>query len=756
MHEMFGISCHAAGAKDDRYFRLESEGEKIAHCKVNEDSIVNFKINNIKCANVMCQLCDEVNQTSSICSKVNIFDFKNKLLLDPEGKAIGCKYIASLILEWLIESLNNRDFGKLHKRTSPWMISILSETAIGKKYLLTIKKRGRLSQHSTIWTIDHVDEAFELAIRGNKMSFKILIVINAFFSGKLDATDPFLGSDMRNISNNSNVDLDYDYLYVDMTDDGPVNLQEESEPVRSQRPEAACSSIIISSKRNHFDLTDDGPVNLPKESELVRCEKAEAKKLKKSSCGIHGNGHIEDLGKNKNLYSGMTEFLEVGLNIKDDVIGCLHEILNDTVIKFVANISNMEENDIKEKAIRYRVLGEYPRNTDVFVAKSVHYASKRGRKGVYSVRRDIGLGLFANKPFTRKNKIVQFIGEIITFEERNKRVNAGLGFFIIQCSVNKYLDCRIPYELGICFGSFANCFKGLRHKSSNAKGKENSRLSVHNQTETFAVVTLEATCNIDLAEELLYNYLDDYNLTTNSPETVLFSARLQLKLPLNDTTDLWPNRTQGTGFCGMLSIIQAIFCKELWEKEGVGQPIIRHNDRYGKKLLLEKANDRLFFMEKMTLLLSSIKDEELANTIQGQINFLSKLSTNDVVNFKDIILPKELWLSTQFVCLDPGIFLPRYRIFLWRELDDDLHQLLGKFQAISGNFTDAQNYTYQYVKEVIFNPSVVHLYHSGSHFYTGIEYDNTFLKDQLELAIEDAITKLITFLSLGNVKCTCN
>jgi hypothetical protein len=84
MHEMFGISCHAAGAKDDRYFRLESEGEKIAHCKVNEDSIVNFKINNIKCANVMCQFCDEVpilhNQTSSFCSKFNIFDFTNKLL----------------------------------------------------------------------------------------------------------------------------------------------------------------------------------------------------------------------------------------------------------------------------------------------------------------------------------------------------------------------------------------------------------------------------------------------------------------------------------------------------------------------------------------------------------------------------------------------------------------------------------------------------------------------------------------------------
>jgi hypothetical protein len=232
------------------------------------------------------------------------------------------------------------------------------------------------------------------------------------------------------------------------------------------------------------------------------------------------------------------------------------------------------------------------------VAKSVHFASKRGQRGVYAVKRDIGLGLFSNKCFHRENKLVQFIGEFIDSEEKEKRVKAGLGFFIIKCSANKYLDCRIPYELGICLGSFANCFKGLRHKSSGKKGKQNCRLSVYNLTETFAVVTLEAICKIDLAEELLCNYHDDYNLTADSPETVLFSARLQLKLPLNETTELWPNRTQGTGFCGMLAIIQAIFCRELWEKEGVGQPIIRHNDRYGKKLLLEKANDRLFFMEK--------------------------------------------------------------------------------------------------------------------------------------------------------------
>jgi hypothetical protein len=292
MHEMFGISCHAACEKGDRYFRLESGGEKIANCKVNEDSIVNFKINNVKSANVMCQFCEEVpifhNQTSSFCSKFKIFDFTNKLLVDPEGKPIGCKYIASLILEWLIESLNNRDFGKLHKRTSKWMISIHSETTIGKKYLLKIRKEGSLRQHSTIWIIDHVDEVFELAIKGNQMAIKILIVINAFFSEKLDATDPFLGSGMRNISNNLDVDHDMDFLYVDMptdesscaacsdvvldlTDDGPENLQKESKLVSSQREEAACSSIIISSKRNHFDLTDDGPVKLPIESELVSC-----------------------------------------------------------------------------------------------------------------------------------------------------------------------------------------------------------------------------------------------------------------------------------------------------------------------------------------------------------------------------------------------------------------------------------------------------------------------------------------------------
>jgi hypothetical protein len=120
------------------------------------------------------------------------------------------------------------------------------------------------------------------------------------------------------------------------------------------------------------------------------------------------------------------------------------------------------------------------------------------------------------------------------------------------------------------------------------------------------------------------------------------------------------------------------------------------------------------------------------------------------------VIPKEFWLSTQFVCRDPGVFLPKYKIFLLREFRDDLKLLLGKFEGTSGNFTDAQNCTYQYVKEVIFNPSVVHIYQSDNHFYTGIEYDSTFFKSQLELAIEDAITKLITFLSLGNVKCTCS
>jgi hypothetical protein len=440
--------------------------------------------------------------------------------------------------------------------------------------------------------------------------------------------------------------------------------------------------------------------------------------------------------------------------IKNHVIEKCREIVSDDVIRHVASLCKLAEDDIRRKAIRYRILGVNPSNENVFVSKSSYYACGRSSKLESRFKRDIGLGLFSQKKFKKDNKMIQFIGELIDKNEKERRVKAGLGFFILKCSENKYLDCRIPYELGICLASFANCHRGIKHKSTEQSGKANSRLSVDHPTKDFATVTLVAECNIDECEELLYDYQDEYNLDSSSPVTEIFNSRMKLKLPMSRVTDKWPGRTQGTGFCGMLSIVQAVFREELNALHDVGHAY-ESDKTNGKILLLQNPRDREFFINKFLSLVPSIDAPHLQYTVAEQITFLTELQPGVELPFKKIQLKDVSWLSTDFVCSAPGMFLPEYKIFLWREMYDDLYNFPGEFQSIGGNFDCSNRFTYHNWKTNIFNASVIHIYHSSKHFYTGDEYDSEFFHTQLDAAVENAIGNLITFFSLGYVKCTC-
>ena len=264
-------------------------------------------------------------------------------------------------------------------------------------------------------------------------------------------------------------------------------------------------------------------------------------------------------------------------------------------------------------------------------------------------------------------------------------------------------------------------------------------------------MTLVADCSINVKDELLYDYEDEYNLNSISPVTEIFNVCMNLKLPMSNVTDKWSDRTEGTGFCGILSIVQALFREELNGSDDVGTAYVintyENGITYGKKLRLQNPKDREFLIVKMCLMLNSILEVHIRDKFEEQLQFLANIRSDAVVPFQDIQLEAKSWLPTTFVCHDPGMFLGEYKIFLWREMNDEIHKFRGEFQNYGSNFSKSNLFTYNEWKTNIFDATVVHIYHSSSHFFTGDEYDSRFFHIELDVAVEDAISNLIRFLT---------
>jgi hypothetical protein len=107
-----------------------------------------------------------------------------------------------------------------------------------------------------------------------------------------------------------------------------------------------------------------------------------------------------------------------------------------------------------------------------------------------------GKGLFANRDFIKGDHICYYLGEIIDFEEFQRRYGTGLGTYAIKIGKNLYIDAQnTKWHLG----RYAN--QALLKKDNNAKFVTNAK------NKTARLVAIKP---IKKSSEILVWYGDEY------------------------------------------------------------------------------------------------------------------------------------------------------------------------------------------------------------------------------------------------------
>lgn len=133
-------------------------------------------------------------------------------------------------------------------------------------------------------------------------------------------------------------------------------------------------------------------------------------------------------------------------------------------------------------------------------------------------RDKVGLGLFSCLSYRTDEPITKFVGEVISREEYDQRVQAGGGGYCIQLTHTTVLDCFNHRQK--CYGSHANTANNCRTLQPPVEGGEsdehglftvqnNCRISVSSVVP--GTVHLFATRNIPAHRELLFPYGVAYN-----------------------------------------------------------------------------------------------------------------------------------------------------------------------------------------------------------------------------------------------------
>ena len=117
----------------------------------------------------------------------------------------------------------------------------------------------------------------------------------------------------------------------------------------------------------------------------------------------------------------------------------------------------------------------------------------------------IGNGLFTNM-LIRKNEIIaEFIGEFITKEEATRRIDQGLGGYMIRVRSDVVLD-SYPY-LNVCKASIANSPYQCLDITTNSRAKANAKLVNDTRRRKYRLVSIE---EIPPGAEILWDYGKDY------------------------------------------------------------------------------------------------------------------------------------------------------------------------------------------------------------------------------------------------------
>ena len=100
---------------------------------------------------------------------------------------------------------------------------------------------------------------------------------------------------------------------------------------------------------------------------------------------------------------------------------------------------------------------------------------------------------------------LESIGEFITKDEAIRRVNNGLGGYMIKIRNDVVLD-TYPY-LDLCKASMANCPYKCLNTITNSPAKANAKLVHDNKRRKYRLVSIE---EIPPGEEILWDYGKDY------------------------------------------------------------------------------------------------------------------------------------------------------------------------------------------------------------------------------------------------------
>lgn len=113
---------------------------------------------------------------------------------------------------------------------------------------------------------------------------------------------------------------------------------------------------------------------------------------------------------------------------------------------------------------------------------------------------EVGLGLFAARPYSKGECIVEYQGEVLSEKEYSRRYGDKLGKYVLQASRKTYIDARDPDKSNQA--RFINDCRRCDKKQGACPGN-NVRAHVRRGTKRAFIY---ATRNIAPGEELFWNY----------------------------------------------------------------------------------------------------------------------------------------------------------------------------------------------------------------------------------------------------------
>lgn len=122
--------------------------------------------------------------------------------------------------------------------------------------------------------------------------------------------------------------------------------------------------------------------------------------------------------------------------------------------------------------------------------------------------KEVGIGLYVNRSFTKGEIVAEFIGEmksVISYEKY--MVDSGRGGNAIYINEHYVLDCYKTKMDRTCLASYANCPSKCYDTCNNRSAEPNMKLSICSKQRR---VTLKAITNITQYSEVFYSYGNSY------------------------------------------------------------------------------------------------------------------------------------------------------------------------------------------------------------------------------------------------------